>query len=227
MRWPAALLAAVWLLAAGAPARAASRDPSEGRRHLRKANALASEGRCDAAVREYTVAYQKLGDPVVLFNRAECYRRLGQNANAAADYRGFLDAFPHAPNRADVEARLAAMEGLPAPAPLPPPAPRAVIPPLPPAPPPLPPAAIEPLAPPVESSPPPSAPAAAPERPAAVIAHDRPAPAAPAGEAEPHVRPWVWLVLGALVAGGAAGAYFALRTPPASPPMTQLGNYQF
>src|SRR5215471_2739295 len=83
--------------------------------HLKKANALAGQGKCIAAVREYTAAYASLEDPVVLFNRADCYRRLGQNEKAAADYRAFLDGFPNAPNRADIEARIAALEKPPAP----------------------------------------------------------------------------------------------------------------
>src|SRR6185312_14359127 len=101
----AAYLLGVYLLAFGPSALAASsKDLSEGRRHLHKANALAADAKCDAAVREYTFAYQKLHDPVVLFNRAECYRRLGQNDAAVSDYRAFLDAVPRAPNRAEVEA---------------------------------------------------------------------------------------------------------------------------
>ena len=54
-------------------------------------------------MRDYTTAYDKLHDPIVLFNRAECYRRLGENARAVEDYQGFLDGFPNAPNRADIE----------------------------------------------------------------------------------------------------------------------------
>src|SRR5215471_9632649 len=86
--------------------------------HLKRANALAGQGKCVAAVREYTAAYASLEDPVVLFNRADCYRRLGQNEKAAADYRAFLEGFPNASNRADIEARIAALEK-PAPQPLP------------------------------------------------------------------------------------------------------------
>jgi tetratricopeptide (TPR) repeat protein len=233
-----ALAALVWALAAAGSASAGPHDVAEGRHHLKKANALAGEGRCDAAVREYTQAYQKLHDPVVLFNRAECYRRLGQNAAAANDYRAFLDAVPHAPNRADVEARLALMEGLPPPVPVAPPparpaapsaraaAPPPVSPPPaplapPPAPPPL---AVEPVAP----QPPVAAPAPAPEPVAeAPVIATAPEPPAPAAESETHVPAWIWAAVGVLVAGGAVGAYFALRTPSAPVPMTQLGNYQF
>ncbi|HVU52736.1 MAG TPA: hypothetical protein VHL80_18775, partial [Polyangia bacterium] len=90
---------------------------ADARVHVERANKLAGEGKCAAAVKEFTAAYDILQDPIVLFNRAECYRRLGQNAEAAADYRGFLKGFPAAPNRAEIEARIATLEKPPAPRP--------------------------------------------------------------------------------------------------------------
>ncbi|HVY37686.1 MAG TPA: hypothetical protein VHM31_07115 [Polyangia bacterium] len=238
----AALMAAVGVMAFASAASAASaKDVAEGRRHLHKANELASQAKCDAAVREYTAAYQKLHDPVVLFNRAECYRRLGQNGPAALDYRAFLDAFPRAPNRAEVEARLAAMEGLPPPAPVAPP-PVRMLPPPRPAPP-------SPVAPPPEAiAPPPVAPLASPATmpsratpPAQVAGAPGPPPAAeapvvgpeehpkpaPSAESSGQRRLWVWAAIGAAVAGGVAGAFFVLRSPGATPPATELGNYKF
>lgn len=226
MRRAAALLAAVWLLAAAAAASAApsQKDQAEGRRHLHKANALAADAKCDAAVREYTFAYQKLHDPVVLYNRAECYRRLGQNAAAAADYRAFLDAVPRAPNRAEVEARLAVLEGGPPPVVSPPP-----VRPLPPA------QAVAPaLAPPVTpvtpsptAAPPPPAPEVTSEPPVVGAVAGAPSPAPPLAGGESHGRLWLWAAIGAAVAGGAVGAYLVARSPGASPPPTELGNYKF
>jgi len=84
-----------------------------GRLHLKKANALAGQNKCHHALAEYTKAYAKLHDPVVLFNRAECYRRLGDDARAAADYRAFLKGVPDAPNREEIEGRIASLEGAP------------------------------------------------------------------------------------------------------------------
>ena len=80
---------------------------AEGRSHLKRANALAGEGDCEAAIEEYTKAYDMLDDPVVLFNRGECYRRTGDCDNAVDDYREFLEKVPSAPNRADIEAKIA------------------------------------------------------------------------------------------------------------------------
>src|SRR5258708_39582587 len=125
MRLPAGVVL-VCLLAAGA---AAAREhhhehhehKADARHHLEKANALAGEGKCAAAVKEFTAAYETLQDPIVLFNRADCYRRLGENAQAPEDHRGVLKGFPAAPNRAEIEARLATLEKPPAPPPHPPP----------------------------------------------------------------------------------------------------------
>jgi hypothetical protein len=220
----AALALAIWsvsILGAGAgPAQA--RDPvAEGRSHLRKANALAGNDRCEAAIKEYSLAFERLHDPVVLFNRAECYRRIGEDASAAADYRAFLAAVPGAPNRAAIEAKIAALDLGPTPA-----APRV-------------------------------APTARPSRPAPTLRPTTPnlgppsslppegadgtplmaAPAGPEGPSEPsppeepagsgHRGLWMWAALGAAVAGGAVGAYFVLRTPGATAPSTELGNYRF
>ena len=96
---------------------------AEGIRHSRKAARLAGADKCAAAVPEYTAAFRLLKDPVLLFNRAECYRVLGDRAAALADYRRFLSELPRAPNRAQVEAHIAALDP-PAP-PAPPAAPAA------------------------------------------------------------------------------------------------------
>ena len=77
MRLSAGIVLACLLAGGTAVAR---EHTSDARHHLKKANELAEQGKCAAAVREYTAAYQKLHDPIVLFNRAECYRRLGESA---------------------------------------------------------------------------------------------------------------------------------------------------
>jgi hypothetical protein len=186
MRLPAA--AVLVCLLGGGPAvarehhshrehRGAADDP---RKHLEKASALAGEGKCAEAVKEYTAAYEKLQVPIVLFNRAECYRRLGESAKAAEDYRGFLNGFPAAPNRAEIETRIAALEKAAAArapvtaAPVRPPDPQAAAPARPPAvvatPQATPPKAPAPAPPPVARAPapPPPAPAPPPAAPAPV-----------------------------------------------------------
>ena len=184
---------------------------SEGRAHLKRANALAGEGDCAAAIGEYTKAFDLLDDPVVLFNRGECYRRTGDSENAVDDYREFLEKVPNAPNRADIEAKMVALEA-PEPSahepaaeakspPPPPKAPEAVVQPPPPAPKP-------------ESKPAPAVVVRSPER-----VED----SGPGGSS----RPWVWITLAVLVAGAAAGSYLMFRPREEPAPTTTLGNYRF
>ena len=233
-------LAAMLLLAATGAVRAASSEHAiaEGRYHLRKANGLAGDDRCQAAIHEYTLAYKKLGDPVVLFNRAECYRRIGEDEKAVADYRAFLEAVPAAPNRAQIEAKIATLTAPPEvkPAPVAGPVPtrpngasverpeRSTAPP--------------PVHPTVPASPYLSAerpplieeaplPAPAPSPPPVALVQSAPTPAAPPEGEGHHGTTWIWLAVGAAVAGGAVGAYFAFRTPATVPPSTELGNYKF
>jgi len=90
------------------PASAAD-NMAAGRKHVAKANQLAAKNKCKNAVVEFTKAYQSLKDPTILFNRGECQRKLGNNADALMDYELFLSEMPTAPNRASVEARIAAL----------------------------------------------------------------------------------------------------------------------
>ena len=97
---------AAWVLCA-APALA--QPAVEGRAQARKAGQLAAQGKCGPAVQAYTRAFQILGDPAILFNRAECLRKLGRLEQALADYERFLVEMPKAPNKPLVEQRI---EGL-------------------------------------------------------------------------------------------------------------------
>jgi hypothetical protein len=240
----AALLVCLLSLGGTAHAREHHDHTAEGRYHLKKANALAGDGKWQAAVKEFTSAYEKLHDPVVLFNRAECYRHLGENAKAAEDYRGFLSGFPHAPNRADIEARIAALErpaARPESAPRVPP-PVARTPPSSPTQPP--PGARQPppvVAAPKRSNPPP---AAAPPGPMPFL------PPPPAADATPDTpvlveaprstpkettqaegsrgsRWWLWTTLAVVAVGGGVAGYVFLRPKDQVPPATDLGHYRF
>ena len=223
MRISGLALAAAVALSIAEPAPAHARDAvTEGRYHLRKANGLAGNDRCEAAIKEYSLAYEKLHDPVVLFNRAECYRRVGEDASAAADYRAFLDAVPGAPNRAEIEAKIASLDLSPPPAAAPAAARGA-------------PAGASRSAPAVISGAPSLAAPAPSGAPAAPLVAPPTATeglvAAPSTEEPPgsrhHDGPWMWAALGVAVAGAAVGTYFVLRTPGATPPSTELGNYRF
>lgn len=227
-------LAASLLLAAAGAARAeppSEHAISEGRYHLRKANGLAGDDRCQVAIHEYTLAFKKLRDPVVLFNRAECYRRIGEDEKAVADYRAFLEAVPAAPNRDQIEAKISTLTAAPNVKPSPvagaaPARPNSRGPERPTAPPP---ATASPY---LSAERPPliddsSLPAPAAPPPAVTLVQAPPAAAAPSEGEGHHGKAWIWLAVGAAVAGGAVGAYFAFRTPDTVPPSTALGNYKF
>ncbi len=241
MKVGAVALTVSLLLAAGGGAQAGSPSEhaiAEGRYHLRKANGLAGDDRCQAAIHEYTLAFKKLGDPVVLFNRAECYRRIGEDEKAVTDYRAFLEAVPAAPNRAQIEAKIATLTAAPevkpsavaAPAPT---RPNSRGPERPTAPAPVRPSApaspyLSAERPPlVDDSPPPAPAAPVAPLPAVTLVQAAPVASAPPEGEGHHGKTWIWLAVGAAVAGGAVGAYFALRTPATVPPSTDLGNYKF
>jgi tetratricopeptide (TPR) repeat protein len=92
------------------PANAAD-SAAAGRKHAAKANQLAAKNKCKSAVVEFTKAYKSAKDPTILFNRAECYRKMGSTTDALKDYEQFLADMPEAPNRSSVEARIATLRG--------------------------------------------------------------------------------------------------------------------
>ncbi len=87
----------------------AADSAAAGRKHAAKGNQMAAKNKCKSAVVEFTKAYKTLKDPTILFNRGECQRKLGNNMDALMDYELFLTEMPSAPNRASVEARMAAL----------------------------------------------------------------------------------------------------------------------
>ncbi|HEX7501368.1 MAG TPA: hypothetical protein VF524_13860 [Polyangia bacterium] len=99
------------LVVAGLASRTAvaADSAAAGRKHAAKANQMAAKNKCKSAVVEFTKAYKTLKDPTILFNRAECQRKLGNKVDALKDYELFLAEMPAAPNRAGVEARMAAL----------------------------------------------------------------------------------------------------------------------
>jgi tetratricopeptide (TPR) repeat protein len=80
-----------------------------GRKHAAKANQLAAKNKCKGAVVEFSKAYRLLKDATLLFNRAECYRKMGKTDEALKDYERFLGDMPAAPNRQNVEERIATL----------------------------------------------------------------------------------------------------------------------
>lgn len=193
---------------------AAGGSVAEGKAHLKRANELAGDGDCAAAIEEYTKAYELLNDPVVLFNRGECYRRTGDGESAADDYHAFLEKVPNAPNRADIEAKLVALE-----APEPSQREKPVVEPAPP------PKTAEASRPPAAPSPPATAPK--PEtKPTPAVAIQK-APVQEDSGPSGGSRPWVWVALSVLAVGAGVAGYLVFRPHDQPPPETALGNYRF
>lgn len=243
----AAILAVCLLAGAGAiPVHAAgpNKNEAEGRKHARKANQLADVNKCKAAIPEYTKALRLLKDPTLLFNRAECYRRTGEATKAVTDYRKFLVELPSAPNRAQVESQIAALDkkstpavaAAAAPATKPPIARASAPKPVPPPPAPTPVAEerrpVEPLITEQEAASP-SATRAPPAAPAPVESSgpmalvDTKASPGPAAESSGSSHWWIWVLGAVVLAGAGAGTYFALKQGSTDIPPSALGNYKF
>jgi tetratricopeptide (TPR) repeat protein len=93
----------VWLLVA---------PPSDNaRQHYKDGLAHYDAGEYDQAIAEFRQAWDATHSPPLLFDLAQCYRLKGDTAQAARLYHAYLSAFPEAPNRDDVEARLRELEG--------------------------------------------------------------------------------------------------------------------
>ena len=74
-----------------------------------------------AALEGFREAYRLAGDPVFLFNIAQCHRKLGHTQDALTFYRNYLRRKPDAGNRDEVERRIQEMERAEAARPLVPP----------------------------------------------------------------------------------------------------------
>jgi hypothetical protein len=156
---------------------------------------------------------------------------LGDAAAALADYNQFLTDLPAAPNRAQVEAHIAALKKTPAPVSLPvarapaAPAPRPAAP--------VP--ARAPIAGPAGSLPEPTMPrlqveeAQSSKGNSVILAGGSPEPVpSPSGTDGSIVsRPWFWIAIGAVVVGAGVTTYAVLGRQSTSIPASNLGNYRF
>jgi|GEM_PF-969653 len=251
--WPALWALAVVMSLAGR-VEARGDDAAEARKHAQRASNLAASGKCRQAVAEWNKAMAILRDPALLFNRAECYRKLGEADAALEDYRQFLSDLPKAPNRGEVEKRIAelsaqkdkekgkekekdkAIVAPPPPpvvfAPSPVPAPTGPVMAMP-APEQGRPPSLLPIpeaAPPLRPVVPPAPPAPSEAAPNPGLALNAPAePAAPAASAEGGIttRPWFWITIAAVAVAAGVGTFIVLSRDSTNIPSTALGNYKF
>jgi iron complex outermembrane receptor protein len=108
-----AVLVAALLMSTTAQARP-TEDPkrAEAREHYEAGLARFNLREYDSAIAEFEAAYRLRPDPVFLYNLAQA-NRLGDHPEQAIHfYRAFLRANPHAPNRHEVEQRIADGEKL-------------------------------------------------------------------------------------------------------------------
>ena len=81
-------------------------DKATARAHYETAARLYDVGEYEKALAEFKAAYVAKDDPAFLFNIGQCYRKLGQEAEALNFFRRYLKKAPaDDPNRAQVEAR--------------------------------------------------------------------------------------------------------------------------
>lgn len=71
---------------------------------------LYEQARYLEAASAFEEAYRAVPNPVVLYNIAQCYERLGDLERAAVTYRKYLAEAPQAPDREQVRAMLSALE---------------------------------------------------------------------------------------------------------------------
>jgi tetratricopeptide (TPR) repeat protein len=64
----------------------------------------------EAALNDFKEGYRRKDDPVFLYNIAQCYRLLNKNDDALKFYRNYLRRAPDAPNRDEVEKRIATLQ---------------------------------------------------------------------------------------------------------------------
>jgi len=78
--------------------------------HFSRGTRLYEVGEYRQAIEEFKAAHLAKPDPAFLYNIGQCHRQLGENEQAVTLYKRFLAGSPNAPNRAEVEARVAEME---------------------------------------------------------------------------------------------------------------------
>src|SRR5262245_34195191 len=88
-------------------------SPSEdAKRYYQEATTAYNLGDFERPIDIYKKAYQAKSDPVFLYNLAQAYRLAKNPTQALFFYRSYLRNRPDAPNRAEVEGRIADQEAL-------------------------------------------------------------------------------------------------------------------
>jgi hypothetical protein len=89
----------------------ASGDSTSAASHFERGARAYESGRFDEAIASFEHAYALDPEPILLFNIAQAYRRLGNTEQALHHYRRYHDsAPPNAPDQADAERRIVELE---------------------------------------------------------------------------------------------------------------------
>lgn len=90
----------------------ASNDPSlQAKSHADRARRLYDLRRYDEAAYEFDRAWRLSNDPSYIYNVAQAYRLAGKPKEAVGYYEYYLTQVPAAPNRAEIEKRMAELRG--------------------------------------------------------------------------------------------------------------------
>ena len=219
----ALLLPAAVLAQTNAPGAATPpKEKAEAKAHYDQGTVHFNLDEWPQAIEEFRAAYRAYPDAIFLYNIAQCYRKMGNPAEALSFYKKYLRERPDAPNRAEVEKRIDELEAAQAKSREAPPS--GVTPPMPG----MPPAASLPetastaptAAPPGQPAPPLAIGTAAPPvlaradsaPPGADVTTSVPAAGAPASGSVLR-KWWFWTAVGAAAAvGGVVGAVLALSS---------------
>jgi hypothetical protein len=106
----AAVLAVSFLTAFAPPARADEAQTQRAKELFQQGTTLFNVGDFDKAIEAWQQGYKERPDPGFLYNIGQAYRLKGDAAKAIFFYRGYLRNSPKAANRADVEAKIVALQ---------------------------------------------------------------------------------------------------------------------
>jgi tetratricopeptide (TPR) repeat protein len=199
-----AILAGTFLAATVAPhAALAVDDETEGKKRFKRGQELYKAEKYLEAAHEFEAGYAAAPRSLFLMNIGHSYRRAGEFAKSKRAYQLLLQLEPTLPERADIEALVRSIDDAIAASPAPAPRSPAADPPSP-----TPPATAAPAHDPgPEAAPPPRRPVlptlqTPPSEPAQVFV-DTPASSSDSAESSSILRkPWFWVAMGAIVAGG-------------------------
>ena len=110
MKLGRAVLVAVLLCSLAEASWADKKTETEARTYYDQGTKYYALGRFEEAIQNYEKAFELRPDPVLLYNIAQAYRLSKNFERALFFYKSFLRNAPDAPNRAQIEERIAELE---------------------------------------------------------------------------------------------------------------------